>query len=159
MGEALILDKANGNTIWSNTIAKEMKNVKFAFKILGDDESVPRNHQFVKCHMISDVKMENFRRKSILVAGGHITKAPAAVTYYSVLSRERVHIALTIATLDDLQVKCGDVLNAYITAPVMELIWTTLGTDFGYDQGKTAIVFRALYGLKSSGADFRKHLG
>ena len=56
-----MLDKANGNTLWSNTTAKEMTNVKFAFKILDGDESVPRNHQFVKCHMILDVKTENFR--------------------------------------------------------------------------------------------------
>ena len=88
-----------------------------------------------------------------------MTKAPVAVTYTSVVYRETVHIALNIAALNDLQVKCGDVLNAFITAPVMELIWNTLGTEFGDDQGKTAILVRALYSLKSSGSDFRKHLG
>ena len=56
-----MLDKLNGNKLWDDAIAKEMTNVKVAFKILDDDESVLRNHQFVKCHMIFDVKMENFR--------------------------------------------------------------------------------------------------
>ena len=88
-----------------------------------------------------------------------MTKAPAAVTYARVVSRETVCIALTIVALNDLQVKCGDVLNAYITAPFMELIWNTLGTEFGDDQGKTEIVVHAFYGLKSSDADFHKHLG
>ena len=72
-----------------------------------------------------------------------MTKAPLTVTYASVVSRETVRISLTIAALNNLQVKCGDVLKAYITAPVMELIWTTLGTKFGDDQGKTEIVVRA----------------
>ena len=72
--------------------------------------------------MIFDVKMEDFRRKARLVAGGHMTKAPAAVTYASVVSRESVRIALTIAALNEIEVKCGDVMNAYITAPCTERI-------------------------------------
>ena len=109
--------------------------------------------------MIFDVKMEDFRRKARLVAGGHMTQAPAAVTYASVVSRETVRIALTVAALNEVEVKCGDVENAYITAPCSERIWTTLGAEFGADAGKRAILVRALYGLKSSGAAFRKHLG
>ena len=34
--EALQLDKENGNTLWADAIATEMKNVKVAFKILDD---------------------------------------------------------------------------------------------------------------------------
>ena len=53
----------------------------------------------------------------MLVAGGHMTTAPAAVTYASVFLRETVYIALTISALNDLEVKCGDDLSAYITTP------------------------------------------
>ena len=88
-----------------------------------------------------------------------MTKAPLTVTYASVVSRETVRISLTIAALNNLRAKCGDVLNAYITTPVIKLIWTTLGTKFGDDQGKTEIVVRALNGLKFSGPAFCKHLG
>ncbi len=109
--------------------------------------------------MIFDVKMEDFCRKACFVAGGHMTRAPAVVTYASVVSRETVRIALTIATLNGLQVKCGDVLNAYITAPCTEKIWTALGPELGSDAGKIAMIVCALYGLKSSGTAFRKHLG
>ena len=156
--DARELDKKNGNTLWMDAIAKEMENVKVAFDIKDNPKDVPRGYQHVKCHMIFDVKMENFRRKARLVAGGHMTQAPAAMTYASVVSRETVRIALTLAALNDLDVKCGDVLNAYITAPVTEKIYTVLGDEFGADSGKTAIIVRALYGLKSSGAAFRKHL-
>ena len=54
--------------------------------------------------------------------------------------------------------KVGDVLNAYITAPITEKVWTVLGPEFGQDAGKKAIIVRALYGLKSAGAAFRAHL-
>ena len=156
--QAKALDKANGNTYWMDALAKEMKNVKVAFKTLADGEFAPRDYQFVLCHIIWDVKMEDFRRKARLVAGGHMTTAPAAITYASVVSRESVRIALTLAALNGLEVKVGDVENAYITAPVREKIWTTLGPEHGEDSGKKAIIVRALYGLKSSGAAFRAHL-
>jgi hypothetical protein len=110
--EALELDKKNGNTLWTDAIAKEMKDVHVAFKILVDGQSAPISYQKIPCHMIFDVKMEDFRRKARLVAGGHKTKAPATITYASVVSRETVHIALLMAALNDLKVKVGDVLNA-----------------------------------------------
>ncbi len=88
------------------------------------------------------------------MAGGHRTEAPATITYARVVSRETVHLALTIASLNDLKVKVGDVLNAYITVPVKEKVWTILGPKFGHDAGKSAIIVHALYGLKSAGAAF-----
>ncbi len=104
--------------------------------------------------MVFDVKMEDFRQKARLLAGDHLTKAPATITYASVVSRETVRLALTFGSLNDLEVKVGNVLNAYITAPVKEKEWTILGPEFGLDSGKRAIIVRALYGLKSAGAVF-----
>ncbi len=88
------------------------------------------------------------------MAGGHLTEAPATIPYASVVSRETVCLALTFASLNDLKVKVGDILNAYITAPVKEKVWTILGPKFGLDSGKSAVIVRALYGLKSPGAAF-----
>lgn len=156
--EALALDLKNGNTFWADAIAKEMKDVKVAFKILDGDETVPNGFKQINCHMIFDVKMEDFRRKARLVAGGHMTEAPKCQTYSSVVSRETVRLALTIAALNDLEVKAGDVQNAYVTAPITEKVWTVLGPEWGKDAGKKALIVRALYGLKSAGAAFRKHL-
>jgi hypothetical protein len=87
-----------------------------------------------------------------------MTKAPATITYASVVSRETVCIALLMAASNDLNVKVGDVLNAYITAPITEKVWTVLGPEFGIDAGKSAIIVGVLYGLKSAGATFCAHL-
>jgi len=156
--EALAMDATNKNTLWADAIAKEMKNVRVAFNILPVGEDPPPGYQFVRCHMIFDVKIKDFRRKAILVAGGHMTNAPPTITYASVISRETVRIALLLAAFNDLEVKAADIMNAYITAPVEEKIWTILGPEFRADQGKKATIVRAIYGLKSSGASFRNHL-
>ena len=86
-------------------------------------------------------------------------KAPPTITYASVVSRETVCLALTIAALNALEFKVGDVLNAYITAPISKKVWTILGPEFGPNATKPAIIVRALYGLKkSAGSSFCMHL-
>jgi hypothetical protein len=46
------LDKENDNTLWQDTVRKEMKNLRIAFKILNGDESSPPTYQEIRCHMI-----------------------------------------------------------------------------------------------------------
>jgi hypothetical protein len=107
-------------------VRKEMNNVRNASKILNGEESVPPTYQEIRCHVIFDVKMEDFRRKSRFVAGGHTTDTPPSMIYASVVSRESVRIALTLAALNDLNVKMADIENAYLTAPITEKVWTVL---------------------------------
>ena len=109
--EVYDLDAQNGNTLWADAISKEMESVKVAFKIPDNGDTVPRDHQFVRCHMIFDVKMEDFRRKARFVAGGHMTETPKCTTYSSVVEHETVQITLTISALNNLQVKAGDMMN------------------------------------------------
>jgi hypothetical protein len=45
VNEALALDRANINTVWPDTVAKEMKNIRMAFKILDEGEMTPTGHQ------------------------------------------------------------------------------------------------------------------
>ena len=55
-----------------------------------------------------------------------MTDTPSTLTYTNVVLRESVQIALTIAALNDLKVKAGNIMNAYLTAPVTEKIWITV---------------------------------
>ena len=160
VAEARLIDKENGNHLWWNAILEEMKNVRVAFEEFdGTEKDIPPGYTYVRCHLIFDVKMgENFRRKARMVAGGHMTDTPPSITYSSVVSRDSVRIAFTIAALNNLKVLGCDIQNAYLTAPVREKIWTKAGAEFGDDQGKIMLVVRALYGLKSSGAAFRAFL-
>jgi hypothetical protein len=156
--EAVSLDKVNGDTQWQDAVRDEMTKVREAFKILDDGERVPPTFQQICCHLVFDLKIENFHRKARLIFGGHMTETPATLTYSSIVSCESVRITLTLAALNDLEVKTADIENAYLTAPVSEKVWTVLGPEFGSDAGKKAILVRSLYGLKSAGSIFRNHL-
>ena len=158
--EAKKVDNQNGNTLWWDTICKEMHNVWPAFEVFeGTKDQLPVGYQFMKCHMIFDVKFgENFRHKARLVAGGHMTETLATLTYSSGVSHDSVWIALTLAALNDLQVMSCDIQNAYLTADCREKIWMYAGPEFGLEQGSIMFVKKVLYGLKSSGAAFRAHL-
>ena len=88
---------------------KELENDKVAFEILPDWKKAPIGHQFVQCHMVFNIKMEDVRCKGRLVAGGYMIKAPVTIKFTSIVSRETVRIALMIATLNDLEVESGDI--------------------------------------------------
>ena len=96
-----------------------MKDVIPAFSKINNGEIVPIIYHRVNCHMIFDVRIEDFRRKDRLVAGVHVTEPPYIITYTSVVSRETVSIALTLSDLNDFLVKVADIQNSYITVPVI----------------------------------------
>ena len=88
-----------------------------------------------------------------------MAEAPPSITYASVVSRESVRIAFLIAALNDLDIEAADIGNAYLNAPPREKIYIKCGPEFGPEyQGRYAIIQRALYGLKSSGASWRAFL-
>ena len=73
--------------------------------------------------MIFDVNMgKTFRRKARLFGGGHMTEAPYSITYFSVVSRDSIRIALTISELNGLDLLACDIQNAYLTAKCRENI-------------------------------------
>ena len=57
-----------------------------------------------------------------MVGGGHMTASPSSITYSSVVSRDSVIIALTIAALNDLSILGCDIQNTYLTSPCHEKI-------------------------------------
>ena len=64
-----------------------------------------QGYKTVTCNMLFDVKMgKNFRRKARFVADGHTTNNPEVIPYSSVVSRDSVHITLTIAARNELYV-------------------------------------------------------
>ena len=156
MQDALAIDLENGSTFWWDAICTEMRNVRPAFEVWDKTTTeMPIGYQELRCHLMFAIKMgENFRRKARFVAGGHTTEVPSPLTYASVVSRDSVCIALTIAALNDLKNMACDVQNAYLMADCREKIWTRAGPEFGSEAGTISLVKKALYGLKTPGAAF-----
>jgi len=114
---------------------------------------------YCSTHMIFDIKMDGkFARKARLVADGHKTRPRSSITYSSVVSRDSVRIALTIALLNSLEVSACDIGNAYLNAACREKLCTVAGCEFGSEKGSVMLITRALYGLKFSGAAWRAKL-
>ena len=156
--DARKLDKANNNTYWEDAIQLEMANVKVAFEILDESQSIPIGWRKSSGHLVFDVKMD-FTRKARWVKDGHKTPQPDNSTYAGVVSRESVRIALTYAALNGIDVVAADIKNAYLQAPSSEQHYIVCGAEFGLENiGKIALIRRALYGGKVSGADFWRHL-
>ena len=100
-----------------------MTAIQVAFKILADSNMVPTGYTKVtKSNLIFDIKTEDFRQKTRYVASGYTLESTASLTYASVVSQEMVRIYLTMAVLNDLEVKASDIQNAYLTAPCTEKI-------------------------------------
>jgi len=100
----------------TKAIEKEMKNVRIAFERI-----VRPGYSFCSTHMIFDVNMDvSFTRKARLVADGHKTKPPTSIPHSSVVLRHSVRIALTITSLNSLEISACDIENAYLNAPCRE---------------------------------------
>ena len=153
--EAVALDKKNGNTLWQDATRKEMNNVEIAFKFLDDGTKVPIGFKKITCHLIFDVKFD-LTRKARYVGGGHLTNVSPSLSYSSVVSRDSVRIMFLIAALNDLDIKMCDIGNAYLNAETRERVWFQAGQEWGSKAGCEVIIVRALYGLKSSGAEWKK---
>ena len=78
------------------------------FEILPDGKKAHTCHQFLRCHMVFDIKVEDFRHKARLVAGNHMT-AQSTIMFAIILSSIKVRIPLMIAILNDLEFKLGNI--------------------------------------------------
>jgi hypothetical protein len=157
--EAIEIDREAGNTLWMDAITLEMKNVRVAFEDFDGDPNSLVGYTQITGHLVFDVKLgENFRRKARYCADGHKTGASASVTYSTVVARDSVRILLLVAALNDLYVLGADVQNAFLTAPNKEKCWMVAGPEFGAEEGKTFLVVKALYGLKSASFSFRSYM-
>ncbi len=75
------------------------------------------------------------------------------------VSRDSIRIALTHAALLDLLVLGADIQNAYLQAHSFEKHFIICGPEFGIEnEGRIAMIHRALYGGKVAGHDFWHHL-
>ena len=81
-----------------------------------------------------------------------MTDLPDGETYSSVVSIKGLCLCIFLAELNGLQIRAGDVGNAYLEAKTREKIYIIAGPVFGELEGTILFINKALYGLKTSGA-------
>ena len=150
--QAMELDRQNGNTRWKDAETVELKQIDDykSFLDKGKGYNPGPDYKKIRVHMVYAVKHDG-RHKARLVAGGHLTETPIDSVYSSVVSLRGIRILTFIAELNDLEVWCTDVGNAYLESYTKEKVYIVAGPEFGELEGHVLIIQKALYGLKSSG--------
>jgi hypothetical protein len=158
MRHALYLDKLNGDTMWQDSIDTELRQINAynTFREPTPDDDLSK-YQRIPYHLVFDVKFD-LRRKARLVAGGHQTDPPKEDVYSGVVAMETVRMGFVVAAMNGLQVCAADVGNAFLYGITRELVYVVAGPEFGHLEGRKMIIYKGLYGLKSSGARFHEHL-
>ena len=119
---------------------------------------MPIGYHKASGHLLFDVRM-TLERKARWVKDGHKTPELVWSTFAGVVLRESIRIALTYSALNYLLVCACDIQNAYLQASSSEKCYVVCGPEFGLENvGKHAIIVRALYGGKSAGADYWRHV-
>ena len=103
--EAIVIDNANGNTRWQDSMALELAQIQEyqTFRDLGKGTPGPEGYKKIKVHFVFDVKHDG-RHKSRLVAGGHLTDTPVDSVYSGVVSLRSLRLVLFLAELNKLKV-------------------------------------------------------
>ncbi len=140
VGNAININRENGNTLWQDALAKEMGNVCVAFEVLGPGvRALPGWHK-ASGHLIYNVKM-NFTRKAHWVKDGHKTPNSTTSSFAGVVSCNSICISLTYVALLGLPVIGADIRNAYLQAPSSENHFIICGPEFGLEnEGHVALI-------------------
>jgi Reverse transcriptase (RNA-dependent DNA polymerase) len=157
--EAIEIDKENGNTLWTDAMALEMTQLQMysTFKDLGRGAKAPAGYRKIRVHFVFAVKYDG-RHRARLVADGQLTETPLESVYSGVVSLRSLRIVLFLAELNEMDIFSADVSNAYLEALTKEKVYIIGTIGFGDLEGHTLIIFKALYGLKSSGLRWHEKL-
>ena len=155
--EAVQLDEANGNKKWQEAMDKELDLLHEynTFKDLGKRTSPLTDFKKICVHFVYACK-HDLRRRARLVAGGHLTPSVAHEAYSGVVSLQSLRIAIFLGELNGLKLGVGDVGSAYLEAVTNEKVYIIAGPEFGDLAGHTLVIYKALYGLRTSGARYNE---
>ena len=152
--EALRLDERNGNTRWQDSTKDELQQIDEynTFTDMGhkDTAKSPDGYKKIRVHLIFAVKHDG-RHKARLVADRHLTDVPTESVYSGVVSLRGIRLIIFLAELNGMETWAADVGNAYLEAKTSEKVYIIAGPEFGDREGHLLIIFKALYGLRSSG--------
>ena len=146
------LDERNGNTRWMDATDLEFSQLHEyeAFLDYGKHGRAPEGYKKIRVHVVYDCKHDG-RHKARLVAGGHLTEVPLESVYSGVVSLRGVRLLVFLAELNGLETWATDIGNAYLEALTSERVYIVAGPEFGDYEGHTLVIYKALYGLRSSG--------
>jgi len=164
--EAMKLDKENGNTKWHEATLLEIQLLdSYSVFITGEKakykdkklSNAPKDYQRITSRFCYDCKHDG-RHRGRFVAGGHLTDIPTESVYSGVVAMEDVRLVVFLAELNQLELWGADISSAYLLAETKEKVFIVAGKEFGDREGHILIIFKAQYGLRTSGVRWHDKL-
>ena len=126
------------------------------FKDYGYKGDLPNGYKKIRTHLLFDCKHDG-RHKARMDADGHLTDVPLDSVYSGVVSLRGLRTLVFLAELNGLDIWATDIGNAYLEAETKECVYIIAGAEFGTLEGHTFVIFKALYGLRTSGLCWHEH--
>jgi hypothetical protein len=152
IAHAIRLDTAGGHTKWRDSTVLEMAQLAEydVFTDKGIDGDPGPDFSKIRIHLVYAVKHDG-RHKARLIADGHLTAVAVDSVYSGVVSLKGLRLLLFLSKLNDMQTWATDIGNAYLEAISAEKVYILAGPKFGELKGHILVIYKALYGLRSSG--------
>ena len=161
-GEACRFDERNRNNKWIFATTLEMKQLD-EYDIFIDrgefqTSKIPEGFKKIKVQLIFVIKHDG-RHKARMVADGHLTDVPFDSVYSGAVSLGGLRMSISLAELNGMETHATDIGNAYLEAKTEEKVCIWAGPEFGPLEVRLHIIYKALYGLSSSGLRFHELFG
>jgi hypothetical protein len=150
--DAIRLNKLHGNNKWQGTTKLEMDQLHEynTFHNKGIGTTPGEEFKKIRVHLVYACKHDG-RHKARLCANGNLTKKPINSVFSGVVSLKSLRTVIFLAEVNGLETWATDIGNAYLEAETSEKVCIIAGPKFGELEGPTLVIFKALYGLRSSG--------
>jgi hypothetical protein len=147
------LDERNGNGKWNELTSLEFAQLaKYdTFTNLGKDGRPPVDFKKIRVHLIYDAVKHDGRHKARCMADGHLTDIPLDSVYLGVISLQGIRTLIFLAKLNKFETCATNIGNAYLEVVTSKKVYIVAGIEVGVQQGNTLIIYKALYGLRTSG--------
>jgi hypothetical protein len=156
------LSSAMKDQRWRDCIKKQMREFhEFdTFEILPEGttpaELKKKDYQLLPTHWVSVAKNDGTFKMRYCANGDRISTT--AQSFCSMVDVKYSRLLWLIAHANGQKVLAGDVLNGYLMADNLEKVFVRCGPEFGENEGRLAIVKKALYGIGSAGHAFTEKI-
>jgi hypothetical protein len=146
------LDAAGGHNKWRDSTVLEMEQLAEydVFIHKGIDGDPGKDFSKIRVHLVYAVKHDG-QHKARLVADGHLTNIPVDSVYSGVVSLKGLRLLIFLSELNNMHTWATDIGNAYLEAITDKKVYILAGPEFGELKGHILVIYKALYGLRSSG--------
>ena len=150
---AKLIDTKNGHTKWSDYIILDIEELEEYDVFIDKSKNAPEPSGYMKIrmHLVFDIK-HNSRQKAWCVVDGHLNNISVDSVYSGGVSLWGIRIMLFLYEINNLEIWATDIGNVYLEKCTSEKVYVITGPEIGEKLGSTLIVYKALYGLTSSGA-------